>query len=66
MEAEFDSLEGKLKQIVSLAQRLREENHQLRQQLASAQHGNKQLEEKISGATKRLEDILQQIPEDAA
>ena len=66
MEAEFDSLEGKLKQFVSLAQRLREENHQLRQQLAAAQQDNKQLEGKISGATKRLEDILQQIPEDAA
>jgi len=66
MEAELDSLEGKLKQFVSLAQRLREENHQLRQQLAAAQQNNKQLEGKISGATKRLEDILQQIPEDAA
>jgi cell division protein ZapB len=66
MEAELDSLEGKLKQFVSLAQRLREENHQLRQQLAAAQQDNKQLEGKISGATKRLEDILQQIPEDAA
>jgi uncharacterized protein (TIGR02449 family) len=65
MEAELDSLEGKLKQFVSLAQRLREENHQLRQQLAAAQQDNKQLEGKISGATKRLEDILQQIPEDA-
>ena len=66
MEAELDSLEGKLKQFASLAQRLREENHQLRQQLAAAQQDNKQLEGKISGATKRLEDILQQIPEDAA
>jgi len=66
MEAELDSLEGKLKQFVSLAQRLREENHQLRQQLAAAQQVSQQLEGKISGATKRLEDILQQIPEDAA
>lgn len=66
MEAEIQSLEDKLKQLVALAQRLREDNHQLRQQLASAQQSNKQLEVKISNATKRLEDILQQIPEDAA
>jgi len=65
MEAELDSLEDKLKQFVSLCQRMREENHQLRQQLVVAQHENKQLEDKIGSATKRLEDILQQIPEDA-
>jgi cell division protein ZapB len=66
MEAELDSLEDKLKQFAALCQRLREENHQLRQQLAAAQHGNKQLEAKIADATKRLEDLLVQIPEDAA
>lgn len=65
MEAEFDTLESKLKLFVTLCQRLREENHQLRQELATAQQGNKQLEGRIGDAAKRLEDILQQIPEDA-
>lgn len=65
MEAELKSLEDKLTQFVELSQRLRADNHDLRQQLATAIHGNKQLEEKIQIATKRLETLLQQIPEDA-
>lgn len=64
MEAELKSLEDKLAQIIEICHRLREDNHQLRQQLASALHDNKQLDDKISSATKRLEVLLQQMPED--
>jgi cell division protein ZapB len=66
MEAELKSLEDKINQFVELTQRLRADNQQLRQQLASALNANKQLDEKISGATARLEILLNQIPEDAA
>jgi cell division protein ZapB len=64
MDAEFKSLERKLTQFVELCQRLREDNQQLRQQLASAVSDNKQLADKIGTATNRLENLLEQIPEE--
>jgi uncharacterized protein (TIGR02449 family) len=66
MEAEFKSLERKLTQFVELCQRLRDDNQQLRQQLASAVSDNKQLVDKIGTATNRLENLLNQIPEEDA
>jgi cell division protein ZapB len=66
MDAEFKSLERKLTQFVELCQRLREDNQQLRQQLASAVSDNKQLADKIGTATNRLENLLEQIPEEDA
>ena len=65
MEAELKSLEDKLAQIAKLCRQLREENHQLRQEVATALNANRLLEDKIGGATRRLEALLQQIPEDA-
>lgn len=64
MEAELNTLEEKINQFVQLCQRLRAENVQLRQQLASALNENKQLTEKINGTKDRLETILGQIPGD--
>ena len=66
MEAELKSLESKINQFVELCQRLRAENQQLRQDLATALNRNKILDEKIAGATARLETLLEQIPEDGA
>jgi len=66
MDAELKSLERKLSQFVELCQRLRADNQQLRQQLASAVSDNKQLSEKIGTATNRLENLLNQIPEEEA
>jgi cell division protein ZapB len=66
MEAEFKSLERKLTQFLELCQRLRDDNQQLRQQLASAISDNKQLADKIGTATNRLESLLNQIPEEDA
>jgi cell division protein ZapB len=66
MEAEFKSLERKLTQFLELCQRLRDDNQQLRQQLASAISDNKQLADKIGTATNRLENLLNQIPEEDA
>jgi len=65
MEAELKSLEDKLTQIIKLCRQLREENHQLRQDVATALNANHLLEDKIARATRRLEALLQQIPEDA-
>ena len=66
MDAELKSLEGKINQFVALCQGLRADNHQLRQQLATAQNENKQLLEKVSDAKTRLETLLAQIPEEEA
>ena len=62
MEAELKSLEGKLVQFVELCQKLRADNQELRQQLASAVNESKRLEEKINSATERLESLLSQMP----
>lgn len=64
MDAELKSLEDKINQFVELSQRLRSDNQQLRQKLASALNENRLLEEKISSATTRLENLLHQIPEE--
>ena len=62
MEAEFNSLEEKVAQFVSLCERLRAENTELRQQLAAARTDAKRLNEKIDGARSRLEGLLSRLP----
>ena len=64
MDAELRSLEDKVNQVVRLCQRLRSDNHDLRQQLATALNDNKQLAEKLGVASTRLEALLTQIPDD--
>ena len=64
MEAELDTLDAKITQLVQLCHRLRTDNSELRQQLAAAQNQNKQLSEKIEAARHRLEALLSRIPED--
>ena len=62
MEAEFSSLEAKVAQFVTLCERLRTENHELRQQLAVARTDARRLHEKIDGAKARLEGLLSRLP----
>lgn len=62
MDAELKSLEAKLTQFVELCHRLRADNIDLRQQLASSVSQTRRLEEKISTAAGRLETLLNQIP----
>jgi cell division protein ZapB len=64
MDAELRSLEDKVNQVVALCQRLRSDNHDLRQQLAATLNDNKQLAEKIGVASARLESLLTQIPDE--
>jgi cell division protein ZapB len=63
MNAEFDTLDGKIDQFLQLCQRLKAENKELRLQLVSAQNDAKRLERKVDGARTRLEALLGQIPE---
>jgi cell division protein ZapB len=63
MDMELSTLEDKIKQAMELCRRLRDENRQLREQLADAESDRRQLSEKIDGARDRLEGLLQRIPE---
>jgi cell division protein ZapB len=62
VEAEFNSLEAKVAQFVSLCERLRAENVELRRELAAARTDARKLHEKIDGAKARLEGLLSRIP----
>jgi cell division protein ZapB len=63
VDAEFASLEAKVAQFVSLCERLRAENIELRQQLASAQNDAKRLNERIDSARSRLEQLIARLPD---
>ncbi|MGE5201959.1 MAG: hypothetical protein ACM3O6_07820 [Acidobacteriota bacterium] len=63
MDAEFNSLEAKVAQFVGLCERLRAENHELRQQLATARNDASRLNERIEGAKVKLESLLARIPD---
>ena len=62
VETEFNSLEAKVAQFVTLCERLRAENVELRQQLAAARNDAKRLHDKIDGAKARLEGLLSRLP----
>lgn len=62
VENEFSALESKVTQVVTLCERLREENVSLREQLVSAQDDAKRLNVKIDGAKTKLEQLISRIP----
>ena len=63
MDTDLATLEDKIKQAAELCQRLREENHDLRRQLAALQGARRSLEQKIDGARDRLESLVRRMPE---
>jgi len=65
MQTELNVLESKITQLVQLTRHLRAENHQLRQELASALSHGRQSDDKIESARTRIERLLAQIPEEA-
>ena len=65
MEAELTALDDKISLLVQLTQKLRKDNSQLRQNLASMQSENKRLAEKVDTAKGRLETLLAQLPDGA-
>jgi cell division protein ZapB len=62
VEAELNSLETKVAQFVSLCEKLRAENRELRQELAAARNDSKLLHDKIDGARARLEGLISRLP----
>ena len=63
VDAEFNALESKVAQFVGLCDRLRAENHDLRQQLATARNDAKRLNERIEGAKVKLESLIARLPD---
>ena len=63
MDPELSALEEKLAQLVQRLKTLREDNRDLRQQLASRADENARLGEKLATAKARIEALLKQIPE---
>lgn len=63
MDQEFSALEEKLAQLVQRLKVLREENRDLRQQLAARADENARNTEKLNAARTRIEALLKLIPE---
>ena len=63
MESELSTLEERLAQLVQRLKVLREENRDLRQQVAARADENARLGEKLSAAKARIEALLKLIPE---
>ena len=63
MDAELAALEEKIRQAAALCKQLRDENRDLRSQLATLATDRSRLTEKVDGARSRLENLLKQIPE---
>jgi cell division protein ZapB len=63
MDPELDILEERLAQLVQRLEALREENRELRQQVASRTDETSRLGEKLGAAKTRIEALLKQIPE---
>jgi cell division protein ZapB len=63
MDSELSNLEEKLDQLVQRLRVLREENRDLRQQLATKTDETARIGEKLQAAKTRIEALLKQIPE---
>ena len=63
MEADIQRFEEKLNHFVTLFQRSRSENNDLRQLLAAKSDEVKRLAEKLDQAKTRIEALVEQLPE---
>ena len=63
MDSELAALEEKIRQAAALCRQLKDENRDLRSQLASLASDRTRLADKVDGARARLENLLKQIPE---
>ncbi len=63
MDAELSRLEDKLALLVQRLESLREENRELRQEIATRTDESVRIGEKLAAAKTRIEALLKQIPE---
>ena len=66
MEADLKILEDTLERFIKQSERLKLENHQLRQALAQAQDDERQLREHMLLASSRLQSIMQKLPQEVS
>jgi cell division protein ZapB len=64
MDADLKALEEKVARLIAQCQALREENVQLRQELARAQDDTRQLRDNMTQASARLEALIERLPVD--
>jgi len=65
MDAELSGLEQRLAALLADYNRLRAENDSLTRELGRAQELNRSLSSRISAASTRLDELLQQLPSGA-
>ena len=65
MNAELDTLEAKIEQVVALVHQLRAENEVLKNQMTAAEAERLHLRQTMTVARERLEGLMDKIPEDA-
>lgn len=65
MIAELDTLEAKIRLVAERYEILRSTNQSLRQQLLAVQQENKQLHQRLDAAKERVQNLIDNIPEDA-
>jgi cell division protein ZapB len=65
MNAELDTLEAKIEQVVALVHQLRAENEVLKNQMTAAEAERLHLRQTMTIARERLEGLMDKIPEDA-
>jgi cell division protein ZapB len=63
MLEQLDALATRIQELVSHVRQLREENHRLRTELATAQTEAGNLRERVTVATERLDRLIDGIPE---
>ncbi len=59
----LDALTNRVNELVALVRHLREENHQLRTQVANAQAEASALRERMAAASQRLDSLLSRLPQ---
>ena len=62
MDADLKALEEKVSRLIALCQSLRDENVQLRQDLAQAEDDSRQLRDNMARATAKLEALIDRLP----
>ncbi len=62
MLEQLDTLEAKLQQMLDRYRLIGEENLQLRQRVLAMEKANRQLSERLSAASTRMESLFEQIP----
>lgn len=60
---ELENLEQKLNALVALAQRMREENRDLRIHVTRLENENKSLQDKVNTARDKLEGLIERLPD---